>query len=80
MFSHVSTLYDIPGQPQILVTSLPSSGFVSCDSDIREAIWVMNSSKAANEDGFQAKFFKHGLRGLVPYLVDLFNHVVCTGF
>ena len=40
----------------------------------------MNNSKAADEDGFQAEFFKHGLRALVPYLVDLFNHVVCTGF
>jgi hypothetical protein len=41
---------------------------------------VMNSSKATDEEGFQAEFFKHGLRALVSHLVDLFNHVVRTGF
>jgi hypothetical protein len=42
-------------------------------------IWVMSSSKATDEEGFQAEFFKHGLRALVSYLADLFNHVVRTG-
>jgi hypothetical protein len=40
----------------------------------------MSTSKAADEEGFQAKFFKHGLHALDYYLVDLFNHVVCTSF
>lgn len=40
----------------------------------------MNSNKAADEEGYQAEFFKHGLRPLVSYLVDLFNHVVREGF
>lgn len=40
----------------------------------------MNSSKAADEEGYQAKFFKHGLRPQVSYLVDLFNHVVREGY
>jgi hypothetical protein len=80
MFSHISTLYDIPGQPQIQVTSPPSSCFLFSDSDIREVVWVMSNNKAADEEGFQAEFFKHGLRALVSHLVDLFNHVVRTGF
>ena len=40
----------------------------------------MNSSKAADEEGFQEEFFKHGLHPLVGYLVDLFNQVVRDGF
>lgn len=40
----------------------------------------MNSSRAADEEGFEAQFFKHGLRPLVGYLVDLFNQVVQDGF
>jgi hypothetical protein len=80
MFSHISTLYDIPGQAQIQVTSPPSSCYLFSDRDIREAIWVMNNNKAADEEGFQAEFFKHGLRALVSHLADLFNHVVRTGF
>jgi hypothetical protein len=41
---------------------------------------VMSTNKATNEEGFQAKFFKHGLRALDYHLANLFNHVVCTGF
>jgi hypothetical protein len=54
MFSHTSTLYDILGQTQIQVTSPPSSCFLFSNKDIREAIWVMNNNKAADEEGFQA--------------------------
>jgi hypothetical protein len=43
-------------------------------------IWVMSSSKAVDEEGFQAEFFKHGLCALVSYVAYLFNHVVRTGF
>ena len=80
MFSHTSNLYDIPGKAQIHVTSPPSSCDLFSDRDIREAIWAMNSSNAADEEGYQAEFFKHDLRALVSYLVDLFNHVVREGF
>jgi hypothetical protein len=80
MFSHISTLYDIPGQPQIQDTSLPSSCFLFLDSDIREAVWVMSNNKATHEEGFQAEFFEHGLHALVSHLDDLFNHVFRTGF
>ena len=41
---------------------------------------MMSNNKATDEEGFQAEFFKHGLRALVSYLDDLFNHVVRTGF
>jgi hypothetical protein len=41
---------------------------------------VMRNNKAVDEEAFQAEFFKHGLCALVPYLVDLFNHVVRTCF
>jgi hypothetical protein len=41
---------------------------------------VMRNNKATYEEGFEAEFFKHSLRDLVPYLVDLFNHVVLTCF
>ena len=40
----------------------------------------MSSNKSTDEEGYQAEFFKHGLRVLVSYLVDLFNHVVREGF
>ena len=40
----------------------------------------MSSNKSVDEEGYQAEFFKHGLRVLVSYLADLFNHVVCDGF
>jgi len=40
----------------------------------------MDNNKAADEEGFQAELFKHGLCALVSHLVDLFNHVVCTCF
>ena len=40
----------------------------------------MNSNKEADGDSFQEDSFKHGLHALVPYMVDLFNHVVCIGF
>ena len=40
----------------------------------------MSSSKSADEEGYQAEFFMYGLRVLVSYLVDLFNHVVREGF
>jgi hypothetical protein len=69
-----------PGKPQIRVTSPPSSCFVFSDSDISKVIWVMNSSKAANKEGFQVEFFKHGLRALASQLANLFNHVVRIGF
>jgi hypothetical protein len=36
--------------------------------------------KAADEEGFQAEFFKHGLQVLDDHLADLFNHVVHIGF
>jgi hypothetical protein len=45
MFSHISTLYDIPGQAQIQVTSPPSSCYLFSNKDIKEAILVMNSSR-----------------------------------
>jgi hypothetical protein len=41
---------------------------------------VMSNNKATDEEGFQPEFFKHGLRALVSYLDDLFNHVVRTCF
>jgi hypothetical protein len=80
MFSNISTLYDIPGQAHIQVTSSASSCFLFSDSDIKEAIWVMNNYKATYEEGFQEEFFKHGLRDFVSYLADLFNHVLRTDF
>lgn len=80
MFSHTSNLYIIPRQGQIHVTSPPSSCYLFSNRDIREAIWVMNNSKEANEEGYQEVFFKHGFHALFSYLVDLFNHVVCEGF
>ena len=80
MFSHTSTLYNIPRQPQFRVTSPPSSCHLFLDKEIKEAIWVLNNNEVADEKGFQAKFFKHGLHALVSYLADLFNHVVCIGF
>jgi hypothetical protein len=80
MFSHTSNLYDILGQTQIHVTTPPSFDHLFSDKDIREAIWVMNSSKAANEECYQAEYFKHSPHTLVSYLADLFNHVVREGF
>lgn len=80
MFSHTSNLCDILEQGQVHVTSPPHSCYLFSDKDIREAIWVMNSSEAANEEGYQAEFFKHNFCALVSYLVDLFNHVVREGF
>jgi hypothetical protein len=53
MFSHISTLRDIPRKAQIHVTSPPSSCFLFSDRDIREVVWVMNNSKVADEEGFQ---------------------------
>jgi hypothetical protein len=50
------------------------------DSDIREVVWVMNSCKEVDEEGFKAKFCKHMLLSLSSHLDDLFNHVVFTGF
>jgi hypothetical protein len=80
LFSYMSTLYDIPRQAQIQVTSPPSSCFLFLDNDNNEIIWVMSNSKATKKEGFQANFFKHDLYALVSHLVDLFNHVVCTSF
>jgi len=40
----------------------------------------MNHNKATNEEGFEEKFFKHGFRGLVSHLLDLFNHAIRTSF
>ena len=40
----------------------------------------MSSSKSTDEEGYQAEFFKQGLRVLVSYLADLFNHIVREGF
>jgi hypothetical protein len=80
MFTHTTTLYDVLKQPLALVTSLPSSCDVFFNTDIQRAIWEMNTSKAAIEEGFQAEFFKLGIYSLVDYIVDLFNHVVCSGF
>jgi len=80
MFSHNSNLYDILGKGQLHVTSPPPPYYLFPDKDIREAIWVINKRKAANEEGYQAEFFKHGFYALVSYLADLFNHVVREGF
>jgi hypothetical protein len=41
---------------------------------------VMSTNKAADEEGFQAKFFEHDLHALDYHLANLFNHGVCTGF
>jgi hypothetical protein len=41
---------------------------------------VMSSNKVADKEGLRAKFFKHGLHARFCHLVDLFNHVVRTGF
>ena len=80
MFSHTSNLYDIPGQAKIHVASPPSSCHLFTNSDVTEAIQAMNNSKSADEEGYQAKFFKHCLCALVSYFADLFNHVVHEGF
>jgi hypothetical protein len=40
----------------------------------------MNTSRVADEEGFQAELFKHGRPTLLDYIIDLFNHVVCLGF
>jgi hypothetical protein len=40
----------------------------------------MSTNRATNEEGLQAEFLKHGIRSLESYIVDLFNHVVCSGF
>jgi hypothetical protein len=41
---------------------------------------MMHTSKATDEEGFQAKLFKQGLHTMDNQLADLFNHVVCMGF
>jgi hypothetical protein len=41
---------------------------------------MMNTSKATNEEGFQAELFKQGLHAMDNHLANLFNHVVRTGF
>jgi hypothetical protein len=69
----------VPNQPPIQVTSPPSYYLFSC-RDIQEALWVMNTNKTTDEEGFQAELFKHGLHTLDNYLVDMFNHVARIGF
>ncbi|KAH9310534.1 hypothetical protein KI387_025569 [Taxus chinensis] len=78
MYAHTSTLYDVPGQPLIRVVSPPSACHVFTHTNVKNAISAMNSSKFADEEGFQAELFKQGLGILNSYLVDLFNQVVCS--
>jgi hypothetical protein len=61
MFAHTSTLYDVPEQSLIQITSAPSSCYLFSCRAIQEVVWAMISNKATDEEGFQAKFFKHGL-------------------
>ncbi|KAH9310215.1 hypothetical protein KI387_038126, partial [Taxus chinensis] len=64
----------------IQVLSPPPTCQIFTYTNVKKAILAMNSSRVADEEGFQAEFFKHGLDTLNSYLVDLFNQVVCTGF
>ena len=41
-----------PGQPHILIMPLPPSCYLFSRQDIRHAVWVMNTSKAVDEEGF----------------------------
>jgi hypothetical protein len=52
----------------IQVTSPPLLAIYSHIEISREAIWVMSTSKATDEEGFQAEFFKHGLHALDYHL------------
>lgn len=80
MFSHISSLYDVLGQTLIRDCSPPISCYLFSYQDIQEAVWVMNTSKATNEEGFQLEFFEHVLHALDNHLAYLFNHVVRIGF
>jgi hypothetical protein len=40
----------------------------------------MRTNKVTDEEGFQENLFKHDLHALDYHLVDLFNHIVYTGF
>jgi len=61
MFSHTFKLYDIPGQADIQVASPPSSCILFTNNDVTKEIRTMSSSKSADEEGYQAEFFKQGL-------------------
>jgi hypothetical protein len=61
MFSHTSTFYDMVEHPLTQVNSLPTLSYLFSYWDISEASLVINVNKVVDEEGFQAKFFKHGL-------------------
>lgn len=48
--------------------------------DIRRAVKAVSNNRAADEEGLQAEFLKHGIQSLQSYIADLFNHVICFGF
>ena len=43
-------------------------------------MWDLNTSRATNEEVFQAEFFKHGIHSLIDCNAHLFNYVVCSRF
>ena len=54
------------------------------DADITEdevvaAIKNLKDKKAAGPDGIIPEIFKHSSQVIVPFLVDLFNHIFSTG-
>jgi hypothetical protein len=40
----------------------------------------MNTSRVADEEGFEVKFLKHDIQSLDGYITDVFNHVVYFRF
>jgi len=75
-----STIYDVLEQASIQVTSPPLSCYLFSYQDTQEVVWEMRTNKVTDEEGFQAELFKHDLHALDYHLVDLFNHIVYTGF
>lgn len=80
MFTHTTSLQDVPKQPLSWSPSPQSSCHMFWDSDIQHVIWDMNTSRSTDEEGFQAKFLKHGIRPLAQYITNIFKNVVCSRF
>jgi hypothetical protein len=58
----------------------PSSFHLFSYGDIGTIVRVVTTNRAVDEDGFQAKFLKHGFWSLNSHIIDLYYHVVCFGF
>lgn len=58
IFSHTTSLYDVPGETLVHITSLHSSCHIFFEGNIRRAVRIMSTNNVTGEEGLQVELLK----------------------